>query len=122
MTRADIYRPLTLKEKELLARLLSVPFVGRDALKEQVNHISVKTIDVEGSIQFNVTSGGLAHVLRRVPIEGEFEDSDGMTIRVLLHVVSGRLSELEIYKDDSSGIIQMPDVDKLRIINLEYEP
>lgn len=121
MTQSNTFRPLTLREKQLLARLLSIPFEGRDALNEQVNHALVKAIDPEGSLQFNIVSGELAHVLRRVPIEGTLQDSDGMTIRVLLHVVGGRLSELEIYKDDSSSIIHTPDIDSLRVIDLDKD-
>jgi len=40
------------------------------------------------------------------------------TIHFLLHVVDGVVSELEIYKDDSSAIVAVPNADKLDLILL----
>jgi len=35
-------------------------------------------------------------------------DADGVQVEILLHVVDGRLNELEIYKVDGSPIIKQP--------------
>jgi len=51
--------------------------------------------------------GVAAHVARRVPVEAELEDVDGVTIHVLLHVVQGFLNELEVFREDG-GLIQGP--------------
>jgi hypothetical protein len=53
----------------------------------------------------------LAPVKRRVPVEAWYLDVnskplDGPFVRILLHVLDGKLSELEIYKDDSSPVIK----------------
>ena len=44
------------------------------------------------------------------------------TIHFLLHVVDGVVSELEIYKDDSSAIVAVPNADKLDLILLPPPP
>ena len=43
-----------------------------------------------------------ATVLRRIPIEAEADDLDGMTIHVLLHVINGCIDELELYQRRTS--------------------
>lgn len=51
----------------------------------------------------------------RVPAEAWSQDSDGINIDVLLHVVNGRVKELEIYKADLSQIRQLPDPGKFEV-------
>jgi len=46
-----------------------------------------------------------AKVKRRIPAEAEFRDTDGVLIHILLHVIDGKVNELEIYKEDGSPII-----------------
>ncbi|HKI03790.1 MAG TPA: hypothetical protein VKK31_17550 [Thermoanaerobaculia bacterium] len=54
-------------------------------------------------------------VPRRIPIEKHFKDSDGVMIHILLHVVEGLVSELEVFKGDSSRVKKMPPAELLEV-------
>jgi len=110
---------MTTIEKELFNLLLDSEFAGKDELKEQLENCQVESIDENGSLKIYVKNNKRANVKRRIPIEAEGEDSDGITIHVLLHVVNGFADELEIYKDDSSKVIQTPNASGLRLICLD---
>jgi hypothetical protein len=97
-------RPLSDLESRLLAVLLSTDFPGRDAVAEQVAVASVREIDDNGSLVFAPSDKTPAEVVRRIPVEAELDDSDGVTIHVLLHVVDGLVKELEVYRDDSGRV------------------
>ncbi|WP_409518520.1 DUF6984 family protein [Rhizobium laguerreae] len=101
------WRDLTNSERRLIELLLTKDFPGADALRRQLETARVSVIDAEGSLQFRV-SGPPANVQRRVPTEGYYFDTEGVDYRpavnVLLHVVEGKLHELEVYKDDGSPI------------------
>ncbi|WJH39984.1 hypothetical protein N7E02_25490 [Aliirhizobium terrae] len=87
----------------------------------------------EGSLRFR-TDGPLADVMDNdapssrdndfIPVEGFYDDaadhgrplSVARLVRLALHVTNGRISELEIYKEDGSPIITDPyDVDLDRV-------
>jgi hypothetical protein len=108
-------RKLNQNEMQLIDRLLEEDFPGRDAISEQIKLALVEQIDANGSLKFYVNGNVEAVTKFRIPTEGEFEDVDGVTIHVLLHVVDGRVNELEIYKDDSSPVIDMPKPKHLRL-------
>jgi hypothetical protein len=75
-----------------------------------------KTIDEDGSLEFLVSSGMAAdHVKYSVPIEGEYEDPDGITVHVLLHVVDGKTKELEFFREDNARVRTWPDPASLRV-------
>jgi hypothetical protein len=59
-----------------------------------------------------------AEVVRRIPVEAEFDDQDGVGVHVLLHVLDGYLNELEIYREDSSPLQREPDPEDFRLIVL----
>jgi hypothetical protein len=102
-----------------MGRLLQTDFPGRDQLLEQLRLARVRRLDENGSLEFEVRDDQpLAQVLRRIPIEAETVDSDGITMHLLLHVVDGRLKELEVYKEDSSAVVQLPDPSDLEMILL----
>jgi hypothetical protein len=113
-----IFRALSDLEKQLLAVLLSTDFSGRDALAEQVSVASVRELDHNGSLEFARSDGTPANVVRRIPVEAEFDDRDGMTIHLLLHVVDGLLKELEVYRDDSGRVQRALVPDDLRLLIL----
>jgi hypothetical protein len=107
--RDDQWRIPTGVERQVLERLLANNFPGHDMLLRQLEGLRVRTVDKEGSIALDVRSTDIAPVLHRVPIEAQYSDVDtvpdvGPYVRVLLHVVDGKMSELEIYKDDDSPI------------------
>ena len=97
-------RSMTSQEKGLLDILLSAEFQGKHEVKCQLEDALVETLDENGSLRFTVTCLILANVFRRVPIEAQALDSDGAWIHLLLHVVNGKVAELEIYKDDSTPV------------------
>lgn len=110
-------RPPSNAEREVLAKLLSQKFPGRDALLAQIDGITVEEIDAEGSLRLVPGSGAsVAAVQDRVPVEAELPVDGEMAIRVLLHVVDGFLYELEIYQDDLESIESQLSPEKLRLI------
>jgi uncharacterized protein DUF6984 len=110
-------RPLTQEEKKLFGVLFQENFPGRDELVKQIDNSLVEQLDAHGCLEFHNVSGLPARVKSRIPVEGEFEDLDGVTIHVLVHVVDHRIKSLEIFKNDSSEIIKMPEPKKLRIFS-----
>ncbi len=112
------FRPLSDLERQLLAVLLSTDFSGRDAVAEQVAVASVRGIDDNGSLEFAPSDKPPAEVVRRIPVEAELDDSDGVTIHVLLHVVDGLVKELEVYRDDSGRVQRALAPEDLRLMIL----
>lgn len=119
VTARSAKRFLTPSERRLLDRLLGAKFVGSDELASQIQTAMVETIDECGSLRFYVSNHDIVCVSCRVPVEGEFKDSDGIAIHVLLHVVDGVASELEIHRDDGSSIESMPDPNDLEVFSAE---
>lgn len=93
---------------ELLEKLLDHEFPGRDELRGQLGSVSAKQVCKDGTLSLQVSSGQPAVVKHRVPTEGSCPDSDGVMIHVLLHVVSGMMDELEMFKEDGSDVLRPP--------------
>jgi hypothetical protein len=107
-------RNLTDYGLQILARMLTQLPHGRDELHEQLRSAKVSLIDGNGSLRFHVTSPVVATGIdQRVPVTAIFDDADGMPIYILLHVVEGKLWELEIYRADGSGILNRPIPERL---------
>jgi hypothetical protein len=104
--------------KDILARLLSVAFPGRDEVARQVAVARIRALDADGSLDLLVTDVARANVIRRIPVEAEAEDVDGMTFHVLLHVVDGYIDELEVYRNDSEPLQGPIRPEALRILVL----
>ena len=104
-----LLRPISEFERQVLERLLSAPFRGRDEVSSQIQNSQVEVIDKEGSLKFSYEGSKKAIVDKRIPTEGEAPDTDGVPIYFLLHVVDGIINELEIYKADGTKIIAMPN-------------
>lgn len=114
-----IFRPLTYDELAVLTELLSEDFPGRDALREQAALSMARRIDMDGSLLLQPDGTATrAVVVRRIPVEAEIDDLDGVTIHVLLHVIDGRLNELEFYREDSAPIQRTMAPDALRVLIL----
>lgn len=112
-------RPIEPSEHALLHRLLSADFPGREQLIEQVRSATVAPIDGDGSLRFVVDKATEAGVTKRIPVEAQCVDSDGISIHALLHVVDGQISELEIYKDDSSSVLREVNVNEWEILVMD---
>ena len=91
-------------------------FPGSCELREQLRGLRVRAIDEDGSLELVSGSGPDAIVRDRIPIEGELLDRDGTMVHVLLHVVDGRLNELEIYKVDGSKVLERVDPERMTIL------
>ena len=112
-------RRLSEWERATLAKLLSADFPGRPELAVQAADVTGASLDSEGSLALSPAAGSpAAEVVRRIPVEAEFEDEDGMTVHVLLHVLDGFLSELEIFREDSGPLRRPLRVDSLRLVVL----
>ena len=117
-TETDSYRSPTDRERRLILRILEPVFPGRDLLRDQLDHVLVRPIDENGSLDMKCEVETVAPVEKRIPAEGEATDRDGTTIHYLLHVVSGRMKELEVYKDDSSSVLEHPSPDEVSVVVL----
>jgi len=102
------FRPIKAPERELLEKLLGHEFPGRDQLREQLLSVAAQQVHEDGTLALRVLSGQPAPVKGRVPTEGSCPDADGVMIHVLLHVVSGMMDELEIFKEDGTDIVRPP--------------
>jgi hypothetical protein len=91
--------------------LLEPDFPGRDALREQLATARVEELDECPCLKFNVSGPAIAEVKCRVPIEAHSASGD---VNVLLHVVEGRLDELEFVHFDPSRPLRMPAPRELR--------
>lgn len=109
---------VTAGEAAILHVLLEAEFPGRDVLAAQLRSARVTLLDSNGSLRFEVREGGQAGVVRRIPVEAETEDGDGVTVHLLLHVVDGLLNELEIYREDSKSLKRAIDPSALRVLDL----
>ncbi len=115
----DTYRSPSAIELALLKKLLERDFLGRDNLLRQLDGLSVKTIDEEGSLSIQVNPlAPPTEVNSRVVSEAYYCDEDGIScegakVNVLLHVVKGKLTEIELYKDDGSPIKKRPSAEGL---------
>ena len=118
------FRELTDDERAVLARLLEVPFEGRDEVKAQLKGAVVREIagagDHSGSIEFKVKKASKAPVRWSVPVEGVGHDVDGVEVDYLLHFKNGLLDELEIVKADGSPLKRKPPAAELSVRLLSY--
>lgn len=107
---------MTPEERQLIDRLLSPSFRGRDRLVEQLADAKVRQIDDDHGLEFLVsTDSSLEAVKYGVPTEGEYEDPDGTTVHVLLHVMGNIAYELEFYREDGAMVRSWPDLALLRV-------
>jgi hypothetical protein len=119
---AELFREPTNAERALISRLLEASFPGRDEIRTILQDAQVCSIDEQGSLKFESEVVGRVNGVKPVPVEAEANDTDGLAIHVLLHMVHGRPDELEIYKDDSSSIKRMPLPEEFDLIVLPPAP
>ena len=103
------YRDPTTQEVALLRRLLGHAVAGQDELARQLASLEVKSLDGDGSLKLMPGDSVRANDNQRIPVEATYGDSDGVVVYVLLHVVDGRLNELEVFREDS-GPVGIPPV------------
>jgi hypothetical protein len=116
------FRKPTDVEQSLLGRLLEAEFPGRDELALMVRNVLVRTIDEDGGLELRSLVEGKSPVVKRVPVEAEAKDEDGVVIHMLLHVVDGRPVELELFREDGTTVRRVPSPSALELIVLPPMP
>ena len=112
----ESFRDMYPRERDLIRKLLGPAFPGRDELSEQLKTAKVRIIDEDGSLEFSISSDARADRVKHVvPTEGEYEDPDGVTVHVLLHLFSDKAKELELFREDGSRVQTWPDPDFVRV-------
>jgi hypothetical protein len=107
-TATDNFRELTGRERGLVKQLIEPDFIGAVQLREQLEVCEARTVDADGSFELRVKNRSPARVFYRVPVELQARDRDGTPIRVLLHVIDGIASEIQVYKDAPTPIASWP--------------
>lgn len=114
------YRKLNEFEVQVLQKLLECPFPGRDELRQQIKNCKVRTLteykDNYGSIEFKDVLGEEAIVKERVPVEGRTKDGGGGPILILLHIIKGKIDELEFVRMDGAPMQGSPNIDTMEVI------
>lgn len=113
------YRDLTKREKEIIIFLLKNDFPGRNEIFKQIEYSKVRVIneykDNWGSLEFKIKIDIKAPVVERIPVQASTVDSDGVPIQIFLHIVNGKIDELEIIKVDNKAIIKTIEAKDLKI-------
>ena|SRR5438105_7016287 len=114
------FRPPSEDERRVINALLSPDFPAKAALEGQWARALVRPIDADGSLEVKVEGGPLAEVEVRVPVEATLEDSDGVTVHVLLHVIDGYMHEIEVFREDSEPVRAPLDASRLAVSTLPF--
>ncbi len=116
------WREIDHRKRALLMHLLRGDFQGKAEILEQMSSVEVMRISPTGSLKLR-SQGPLAIVKDNdapsprpndhIPIESFYDDEApnqksivriARLVRLALHVTNGRISELEVYKEDGSPI------------------
>lgn len=90
----------------------------QEVLGTQISELEVTTIDDYGSLALKTRSNLRGTFPRRVPVEAEGVDADGIAIHALLHVSEGAVLELEFYKDDGTPVTRRPSIEEWEVLKL----
>ena len=112
MTTAT-FRPVTASEKEILSWLLDADSAAKDIVREQLANAVVRPVDTEGSLEFQTSSSQTVPPGPRIRADARYRDRDEVYVNLLLHVVDGKVRELEVYKDDGSPVLTRPSASLL---------
>jgi hypothetical protein len=104
----DKPRDLREDERALIGQLVAQPFNGRDEVAAQLQDAQViaEGVGDTRTLRFAPPCGDAppAPTALRLPVEGIADDTDGVAITVLLHVVDRWVTELEVYRVDGNPI------------------
>jgi hypothetical protein len=117
-------RNLNDQERQVTKTLLSPTFEGHTALQGQVSNAKVTKVEDLGStlaIVIKAEEGEPANIATGVPVTGKTLDSSDADIFVELHVVDGRLHELEFWRGDGSPIKHPMKLDQLTIYHVDAD-
>ena len=122
MTIEAEFREPTDLEQLLLERLMEAEFPGKPELAALMRRVLVKTIDKDGGLEIQSQVEGNAQVNKRVPVEAEAKDEDGVVIHIRLHVVAGKPVELEFFREDGATVKRKPHPSALELVVLPPMP
>lgn len=77
----------------------------------------IPRLDDNGNVDFLIKTDKKASVQNSGPVEAEGEDLDGTIVYVVLHVIGGIARGLEVYEEDGSTVVTMPEHSKLRLFS-----
>jgi len=110
------FRQLDARERGLLNKLLEAEFPGRDELRSQLDSLTAKQIEDDGTLNLICNSGSPSPKNYGLAVEGICKDANGGNISILLHVnKDGFMHMLEILKMDGSPIINKPSAKELAL-------
>jgi hypothetical protein len=111
------FRQLDARERGLLEKLLEAEFPGRDELRTQLDSLTAKQIEEDGTLSLRCDSGSPSPGKYAVAMEGMCKDADGGDMSVMLHLNhQGFMSMLEIIKYGPSPIISPPSARDLVLL------
>jgi hypothetical protein len=111
------FRQLDARERGLLEKLLEAEFPGRDELRTQLDSLTAKQIEEDGTLSLRCDSESPSPGKYAVAMEGMCKDADGGDMSVMLHLNhQGFMSMLEIIKYGPSPIISPPSARDLVLL------
>ncbi|MEU1244237.1 hypothetical protein ABZ388_28125 [Micromonospora parva] len=116
MTGDDIPRPLSDVERDVIARLLSVPFRGRDELRAQLPFATVEGRCGCGCATVNLAvdrAAAPAPVLSAAPVSADISNDEFYAGIVLLVDGEGYLCCLEVYSIGDEPVRRLPPVEQI---------
>jgi hypothetical protein len=98
-------------ERRLIEFLLRQPFSGKAAIVDQLTESLVRTLDEDGSLEFQLKSGKPPTHPNSVIAEAVAFSQAGIRVHALLHTNSaGYVSELELFTEDGSQVGQLDEI------------
>ncbi|MGC4851424.1 hypothetical protein ACLQ3F_29700 [Micromonospora sp. DT15] len=116
MTGDDIPRPLSDIERDVIARLLFVPFPGRDELRAQLPFATVEGRCGCGCVTVNLAvdrAAAPATVLSGAPVSADIIDDEFYVGVVLLVDGEGYLCCLEVHSIGDEPVRRPPPVEQI---------
>lgn len=110
-------------EKKWLNKVLSVDFPYREEVVKQINSADVLRdySDYHISLKFTVPASETKIPLGvRVPVEMRVFQQGHAPIQFLLHIIHGKVSELEAFSADSSKMGDGIKLENVKIENIVY--
>ena len=114
-----MYRELNQEEQKWLKKLLDVNFLGKRVLEKQIKHAKIIQNYNSGFISLKFKIGKNVEKFPynyRVPAQMIANQSDGIPIIFLIHVINGYIDELEIFNAGGHEISENINIDDVKII------
>lgn len=117
MIAKQAYRKLKKEETEILNALFAKNFPYRDAIREQIDNSLVRSVNCKcgcNTIEFSTKSKNLIPTKERIPVEASYFKGE-QPYEILLHVVDGKVNELEFVTYGDIVDLGYPKTGDLRI-------